>query len=196
MLQQFLQQHQGDQVSLREVLHSLGNRAFGPTLLVCSLPEVLPLPVAGVSALIGIPLMLVSVQLLLGYPTPWLPDWIANRSLKRTDFEKVVKHIQHYLEKVEGVIRPRWRFATSPLVERLLGLLFLILAIIIFLPIPFGNILPAIAIFIISLGLVEGDGVVIIGGVVGACLVLILMASAIVAFFSWAVAFLGKTLEH
>lgn len=196
MLRRFLERHEGEYVSLRELLDGLGNRAFGPTLLVCSLPEALPLPVAGMSAIIGIPLMLLSVQLLLGFPRPWLPSWIANRSLKRIHFEKIVEKLLHYLEKVERVIRPRWRFATTPLVERLLGLLFLILATVIFLPIPFGNMLPALAMFVISLGLIEGDGVVIVWGVVVAFVILTLMASAIIAFLFWTAIFLVNILNN
>lgn len=184
LLLSFLEQHQGEKVFLRDLLLHMGDRAFGPTLLVCALPEALPLPVAGVSAIIGLPLMLVSAQLLLGFPSPWLPRWIANRSIKRKDFEKIVYKVLPYLEKVEKVIRPRWQFFTTRKVERLLGLLLLLLGIIIALPIPLGNMLPAIAIVVICLGMIEKDGAAVVLGVVAACAILTLMAGAIFAFLS------------
>jgi hypothetical protein len=184
LLRDFLEKHQTERIYLRDLLDDMGNRAFGPVLLLCALPEALPLPVAGVSAIIGIPLIIVSVQLLLGLPKPWLPGWIANRSLKRKDFEYLITKILHYLHKFEKLISPRWKFATTPIGERLLGLLFLILAIVIALPIPFGNLPPAIAIVVISLGMIEQDGLVILLGATGACVVLAIMASAIAALSS------------
>lgn len=196
LLQNFLEQHSGDSVTFGELLHEFGNRAFGPTLLICALPEALPLPIAGVSAIIGIPLIIVSIQLLLGFPSPRLPQWIASRSIKRRDFEKIVQQILRYLEKFERVIRPRWGFATTQLVERLLGFLFLMLAIVIALPIPFGNMLPAIAIVVISLGMIEGDGLVIVVGTIAACIILVLMTGAIITFFSWVTTFLRSQLTR
>jgi hypothetical protein len=196
MLQNLLQQSSGETIRLGELMQSLGSRAFGPTLLICALPEALPLPIAGVSAIIGTPLVIFSAQLLLGYSSPWVPRWLANRTVKRTDFERITRQILRHLYRFERVIRPRWQFATSPLVERLLGLLFLVLAFVIVLPIPFGNMLPAIVIVVISLGLIEADGVLVIVGTIAALIILVIMASAIVALFSWVMAFLSRYIHR
>ncbi|BAZ14124.1 exopolysaccharide synthesis ExoD [Calothrix sp. NIES-4071] len=173
LLQNILQRHTEERIYLRDLVSEMGERSFAGLLMICALPEALPLPVAGVSAIIGIPLMIVSAQLLLGFRKPWLPSWIANRSLKRKDVEKLISKILVILKKYESVIRPRWKFVTHRNAQRLLGLLLLILAFIIALPIPFGNMIPAIIIIIISLGLIEQDGVVI---ALGACLSCVLFA--------------------
>ncbi|MDZ4878894.1 MAG: hypothetical protein CLLPBCKN_008332 [Chroococcidiopsis cubana SAG 39.79] len=70
-------------------------------------------------------------------------------------------------------------FITSRLAQRLLGLFILLMAIVIALPIPLGNMLPAIAIVVISLGMSEGDGLLVIVGVVAASIILAVMVSAI-----------------
>jgi hypothetical protein len=171
LLRDLLKNHSGERLYLRDIVNGMGERAFAGVLLICALPEALPLPIAGVSAIIGIPLMIVSVQLLLGFRKPWLPSWVANRSLKRKDVEKVVLKILLILEKYESVIRPRWKFITTPLARRILGLILVILAFIIALPIPFGNMLPAIVTVVISLGLIEEDGVVIVLGASSACVI-------------------------
>lgn len=179
LLCDLLDQHEGDEIRLRDLLHHMGDRAFGSMLLICALPEALPLPVAGASAILGIPLMLVSAQLAIGLRRPWLPSWVANRSFKRTHFERLVRQTLRYLEKLEHLLKPRWQFLTKPLVERAIGLILLVLAIVITLPIPFGNILPAIAIVVISLGMIEKDGLAIaIGGISGG-VILAFMTSAI-----------------
>ncbi|MBD1843606.1 exopolysaccharide biosynthesis protein [Cyanobacteria bacterium FACHB-63] len=195
MLQNLLQQHDQETIRLGELIESLGSRAFGPTLLLCALPEALPLPIAGVSAIIGTPLVIFSIQLLCGFSSPRLPRWLANRGFKRKDFEKIVRQVLRYLQMFERFIRPRWHFATTPLVERSLGLLFLLLAFVIVLPIPFGNILPAIAIVAISLGLIEADGVLVVFGTIAALVILALMTGAIVVFFSSVFQFLSKNIR-
>ncbi|MGG6264833.1 exopolysaccharide biosynthesis protein [Leptolyngbya sp. AN03gr2] len=196
LLQNLLRQHSGETIRLGELIQSLGSRAFGPTLLICALPEALPLPIAGVSAIIGTPLLIFSVQLLLGYSSPRLPKWLSNRTFRRKDFEKAVREILRYLHRFEKVIRPRWQFATTSIVERWLGLLFVVLAVVIMLPIPFGNFLPAIAIVTISLGLIEADGVLVVVGSIAAVIILAIMAGAIVALFSWVMQWLNQFLRR
>jgi len=196
LLQNLLRQHSEETIRLGELIQSLGSRAFGPTLLICALPEALPLPIAGVSAIIGTPLFIFSVQLLLGYSSPRLPKWLSNKTFRRKDFEKAVRQILRYLHRFEKVIRPRWQFATTPIVERWLGLLFVVLAIVIMLPIPFGNFLPAIAIVTISLGLIEADGVLVVVGSIASVIILVIMAGAIAALFSWVLQWLNQFLRR
>lgn len=183
LLLNILQQHQEEKIALKDVLQGMGDRAFGPALLICAIPEALPLPIVGVSAILGIPLMLVSGQLFLGFKRVWLPKRIGNFSFERKFLEKAILTTLRYLKKLERLIKPRWQFMSSPIANRLLGLLLLVLGVVIALPIPFGNFLPAIAIVIISLGTIEKDGLVIAIGVIGAILVLTLLASAIATLF-------------
>lgn len=167
---------------LRDLLNGMGDRAFGSTLLICALPEALPLPVVGISLFVGIPLMLVSTQLMLGFRQPWLPGWILDRPFKRKHFEQLVCKALRHLEKLERVLKPRWQFFTNPAFERLIGLLLLILAVIVALPIPFGNMLPAIIIVLICLGMIEKDGLVIAMSGAITCVVLALAAGALAVF--------------
>ena len=59
---------------------------------------------------------------------------------------------------------------SSSLVERLLGLVLLLLAILVALPIPFANQPPAVAQGLISLGLIERDGMVVLIGLLAAAI--------------------------
>lgn len=178
ILQQFLEQQQQDEVCLQDLLDRMGDRAFGPTLLLCALPEALPLPIAGISAFVAIPLLLVSTQLMLGFRHPWLPRRVLERSFQRQHFEKPLHQAIRYLKKVERIFKPRWPFFTHPIFERCLGLLLVLLAVIIALPIPFGNMLPAIAVVFICLGMIEKDGLVLAlsSAIVGGLLALVIGA--------------------
>lgn len=179
LLQRFLEQHPSDEIRLRDLLNELGDRAFGPTLLICALPEALPLPIAGISALVAMPLMLVSAQLVVGFRQPWLPDPLLDQPFKREHCEQVFGAAIPFLEKLERFVEPRWSGFTTPEAERAVGVMVLFLSFIIALPIPFGNMLPAIVIVLICLGLIEKDGLVIaisamITGVTPALLLLVL----------------------
>lgn len=184
LLQDFLQEHDSELIRIADLIRAMGDRSFGHALAIFALPVASPLTLPGISAIVAIPLILISGQLLIGLSEPWLPGWIAKRSFKKQDFEKVVLKMLKYFGIVEKVIRPRWGFATTVVMERFTGLLLLILAIVIALPIPFGNMLPAIPIFVIGLGMTERDGLLIFAGSASGFAVLAVMAGAILFLFS------------
>ncbi|WZF22093.1 exopolysaccharide biosynthesis protein (plasmid) [Nostoc sp. UHCC 0302] len=179
VLQRFLEKYQGDEVRLRDLFNEMEDRAFASTLLICALPEALPLPIAGISALVAMPLMLVSGQLVLGFQKPWLPDWVLDQPFKQEYSQQIISGVIPFLEKLECFFEPRWSLFTSPEAERCVGVILLLLGLIIALPIPFGNMLPAIIIVLICLGLIEKDGLIIaisgiVAGISPALLLLIL----------------------
>lgn len=147
------------QISVSEILDHLRDRAFGLLLFVFALPNVVPVGIPGVSTVLGLPLILLSFQLLIGKRTPWFPRWIRRRALSRPRLAVALSHAQPHISRMERLLRPRLLFLTGPLGERLLALIALTLAIILALPIPFANWPPALAIVLLSLALTERDGV-------------------------------------
>lgn len=156
-----------DRITLDELLAGLDARAFGILMLILALPNAVGLgTIPGVSTVFGVPQVLVALQMLAGASRPWLPRWLGKRGIAMHDFRRMaIKAIPH-LVRVERLLRPRLCALTSPLAERLLGLLFLVLAGLVALPIPFANQPPAVAIAIVALGLIEQDGVFVALGIV------------------------------
>ncbi|WP_284775590.1 exopolysaccharide biosynthesis protein [Agrobacterium sp. lyk4-40-TYG-31] len=151
-------------ISVGDLLSAMGDRAFGALMLVFALPNIVPTP-PGTSAITGTPLVFLAAQLFAG-KSPWLPHVIADRSLAREDFARVVQKIVPVLLWVQKLLRPRMEGLLSPVFERFIGLICLLLAVILALPIPLGNILPAIAICCCSFALLERDGLfALLGGV-------------------------------
>jgi hypothetical protein len=146
-------------VTLRELTGVLGERAFGFMMLVLGLPNVIVMAaIPGFSTVTGVPIILIAGQLMFGRPQPWLPTVIGDRSLASEDFRKFVDRAVPHLERAEGFLRPRLAWLTRGLAERLLGAHCAVMAIILSLPIPAGNLLPALAICLAALGLIEKDG--------------------------------------
>ncbi len=151
-------------ISIRDLFAALGDRAIGALMLVFALPNIFPTP-PGTSAILGAPLVFLTAQLTLGM-SPWLPGIIANRSMAREDFAKVAARITPWLARAERLLKPRLTWLVLPPVEYVIGLLSLLLAIVLALPVPLGNMLPALAICFFSFAILERDGVCILLGMV------------------------------
>lgn len=170
-----------DRVSIADLVSILSHRAFGALMLVFSLPNALPMP-PGTSTILGAPLLFLAAQLALNRPAPWLPGFIASRSMSRSDFGKLVAKVSPWLARAERLLRPRASFLTRPPFEQGIGLFSLILAIVLFLPIPLGNMLPAFAISILSLAILERDGLAAIFGFLTGILSLVIVSGVIYGF--------------
>ncbi|WP_414472157.1 exopolysaccharide biosynthesis protein [Microvirga sp. M2] len=170
-------------VSVGDALNAFGDRAFGALMLLFAAPNVLPLP-PGMSAVLGAPLLFVAAQLMLGRPALWMPRFICERSLSRDVFVLLTDKLSPVLNRSERLLRPRLGVMFSPIPKRIAGGACLLLAIILFLPIPFGNMPPAFAITAFALGILERDGLATLVGwlaAVGSLLILAAISSAIVA---------------
>jgi hypothetical protein len=154
----------GARVTLGEIVaRAEGDGGLGPVLFVLTLPVLLPLP-PGVSMVLAVPLLLVALQIVAGRPKLWLPEALAHRSMERSALVKALRRILPLLGRIEAVVRPRLRFLTGAIGVRLVGVACALIAVILILPIPFANLVPALALGIFSLGLTRKDGLLILAG--------------------------------
>ncbi|RXF75158.1 exopolysaccharide biosynthesis protein [Hansschlegelia zhihuaiae] len=173
-----------ERVSVGSILQAFGDRAFGALLLVFALPNALPMP-PGTSAVLGAPIVFIAFQLMIGRPVLWLPRFITERSMRREDFATLAAKIDPWVRKLERLLKPRAQLLTTPFADRLTGAACFALSIVLALPIPLGNMPPAIAITAFALGMIESDGVAIGAGWLGA------IASFIILAGFWAVVTTG-----
>ena len=143
-----------ERVSLGDVTRTLGDRGYGLLMFVLALPGAVP----GLSSIAAIPLALVAMQLAIGLPRPWLPRFLAARSLSRTDFARMVERAEPFLMRIERLLRPRFVLLTGPIGERLMGVMCLVLALLLTVPVLF-NLPLVVPIALMSLALLERDGV-------------------------------------
>jgi hypothetical protein len=132
-----------------------------------------------ISTILGLPLLWISVQMLLGMARPRFPSWIANRRMGRSGLKKVITKLVPMMQKLEKLLHPRLTWACHRGGERAAGIVVALLAIILILPIPLGNMLPAFMIVVIALGLIEHDGVVLLVGVISGLAVVALYAGVV-----------------
>jgi hypothetical protein len=165
ILRRLLEDESRKSLTIEEIVSELEPRALPASLMVFTIPEVLPIPIPGISTAVVIPTGIISYQMFRGQEELNLPSWLLDRSVPRSAFAGCVSAILPFLEKAEGKVRPRWRWASSRTAKRFIGFFVLLMAAIIALPIPFTNMPFAIAIFIIALGLAEEDGALITLGI-------------------------------
>lgn len=152
-----------DSVSIGHIRDALGDRSFAPLLVLFAAFNLLPLP-PGTSAILGVPLVIISAQMVYGSKQVWLPGYISNRSLSASTFRSMMDGIVPRLERIERVIKPRYWPFWRRRGDRIIGFVALILAIVVTLPIPLGNWLPAFATALLGLALSERDGILLAAG--------------------------------
>lgn len=176
-------------ISVGQLILALGDRGLIGLLLLLAVANVIPNP-PGTSAVLGLPMLYLSWQMMRG-GMPWLPQFLAARSFDIDHFRTVVARTTPRLNRVERLLRPRLPSLSSPAAFRILGAVCLLLSVVLAMPIPFGNLLPAAAIAIIALGALERDGLWIAGGVLFGVAVTVFLASAIVIVTRAILGFVG-----
>lgn len=180
-------------IAVGDLLTALGDRALAALLFVFAVPNVLPVP-PGVSAVLGAPLVLLALQLTFGR-RPWLPAVMARRTLSRSDFAALVRRIGPWLARAERLLQPRIPRLALPPMEYLVGLVCLLLAVVLVLPVPLGNMLPALAISLLALGILERDGLWILAGLVVAAVSAVVVSGVVWAMLQAAAYVVGNLLR-
>ncbi len=170
----------GERITLGEMAEAFGDRAFGLLILLLCLPGLLP----GMATIFGTPMLILGVQMGLGFRQPRLPGFIARQSLKRTDVMRLSSGSSKWLGRIEQWVRPRPGPFTGNLADRLVGWLAAYAAIMLILPGPGTNGPPAFGTIIMSLGVVENDSK-IVGIGIFATLLGNLFATAVLVAIAW-----------
>ncbi|MGE0665143.1 MAG: exopolysaccharide biosynthesis protein [Sphingomonadales bacterium] len=178
VLSQIAADHPCERISIADIMARLDDRAFGALMFIFAVPNAVPTP-PGTSLLLGAPLVFLSIQLAIGRSTPWLPKLISQRSLLLADFTRIVARVAPLIARAERLMRPRLSLLATRPFDQLMGVICLLLAVVIFLPIPLGNMPPAIAICLFSLALLERDGAAYLVGLTTALLSIVLVSGVV-----------------
>ena len=154
----------GDRISFDHLTSTLGDKCYAGLLFLLAAPNILPTP-PGASAVLGIPLILLSAQLMLGLRRPWFPGFMLRRGISTDKFAKVGERLEPLTRRAEGLLSRRLDLLTGLIGRRVIGLICLLLSIVLALPIPFGNVVPAAAISLFAFGLLARDGWAVLAGV-------------------------------
>jgi hypothetical protein len=186
-----IQNHPGEEIKVSSLVKALHEKGFGLLMMILVLPNCIPIPIPpGGSTVFSIPLLFLTIQMVFGRRSPWLPEWLKEKHISQSFMLKLLGIISPRLTKLESIMKPRMAFAESKLGEKLTGMFWLLFSISIAVPLPMTNFIPGIGILISSLGLIGRDGyVMLLGFLVGTVgtlltgLILLLGSDAILSLF-------------
>lgn len=171
----------GPVVSLGELIDGLGQTGLGMTLLVLTLPALIPIP-GPFGLVFGTLIAFVSLQVMAGARRLWLPDLLRRRQLSTATIENIVERGVPILRRVEAWLKPRRLLPlTGRLARMALAVPLFVMAVTLALPVPLGNVPPAASLIMFSLALMLRDGMAVIAGLVLAVLAVLWMALLIVS---------------
>lgn len=157
-------------VSVLDITNLVAVGAFYFVLLIFAFPVALPLPYPpGFPSLCGIPIFLLSVQMLLNQKKVILPKFIREYRLRVELIRSIINKSNKILIILSKIIQVRrLEIITSNKFVPIYGLVFIALSVCILIPFPGTNFIPAVGIFICCLGLLFKDGLfVLIGLAIG-----------------------------
>jgi hypothetical protein len=166
-----------DRISFGDMLDALGERGFGLLLMLFAIPNLLPFPgVPGVSFVTGMAILFISAQLILAKDEPAFPAWVSAKSFSRGQLAKFITKTTPLLRWLEKPIRPRLSPVVVGVGERMIGVVGVIHALTLALPIPMGNLPQAVALILFALALVELDGLMAIFGYIASIAAIVWLA--------------------
>ncbi len=170
-------------ISVSKILYILSGRGRILIVIVLSFPFCQPIQIPGLSTPFGLAIVLIGLRIAFGKRV-WLPEKLLSKKVSRRVFNQVTTKALWLIRKMKRWIHPRILWLSAPSMHWMHGLLIcangLFLALP--LPIPFSNLAFAWSIFLVGLGMLENDGLLIIVGYVFfliACALLILLGYGI-----------------
>ena len=160
-----------DRVSVAQLANLHGAAAQGTLMVLLAAPCMLPMP--GVGTVLGLGLAMMALAMWRGQAGAGLPLRVAEFQMSGRWASRVLGLLAHFYELASKLTRSRLHGLSSAGLQGCLAAMTGVMAVLIILPIPFGNVLPALALMLLGLGLVYRDGVAVllaIGTALGALL--------------------------
>ncbi len=179
---------QGQRVALGTIMDNLGPGGWGLSLLLFGATGLVP----GIAPVFGAALCLIAIGMVFGYQQPWLPAQMRQWETNRDGLNAGLRRLRPALRWIEKWLKPRGDvFVTEPML-RIAGVAALVNAVLVVLPVPFGNTAPAVATLVLALGLTTRDGYAALAGIVLTGVAVLIDAlllwsgyQAVAALFSW-----------
>jgi len=154
---------QRDRVTVEDMLGLIGQRSFGPLLLVAGLISLSPLSgIFGVPTLMAAIIVLVAGQLLAGSTYVWLPRWLLQRALPARRAAPALRRLRRPAARIDRWIRPRLTLLTAGTGHRVIAGACILVALS--MPplelLPFAATTAGLLITLFALAIVAHDGLI------------------------------------
>lgn len=157
-----------NEVSLIEIVEIVGADSLMLLTIVLSIIFIVPISIPGVSTVFGSGIILIGITRLFNRK-PWLPKIIGTRKLSSDKLREGFKRALVWFNRLEKISHPHRmpRLTADGLITVINNLSFIFAGLLLMAPfgfIPFSNTLPALALILLSVGMMQRDGRFILYG--------------------------------
>lgn len=171
-------------LTLRELLQLHGEASGAVLLMVMALLSTLP--VAGAGTVLSLGIFALAWAWLRGRDSLQLPERLAALQLNATWTRRCLHSLAWTYERAERWLRPRWTGLSHARARFWWALWIALMAVLIFLPLPLGNVLPGTSLMLLSLGWLFRDGLaLLVSAATGAVGVGYAVSMGHLAFAAW-----------
>lgn len=185
VLERAINEIDGDTVTFGDVLDLFGDRSFGPIIVLLGLLVVVPPigAVPGLPMIVGLVIILFTIQIIFGADRIWVPGFIEKRSISKEKLKAADKKAKPWLKRIDGLISQRITMLTGPwsVYASAVIVIFLALLMIPLELVPFAVAAPGAAITLYGLAIMARDGVLMLIGYVLAAIT----TAVTIAFVPW-----------
>jgi len=157
-----------EEVTLIEIIALVGADSLMLLTIFLSLVFIVPVSIPGVSTVFGSGILLIGITRLF-QRKPWLPKTIGTRKLSSEKLREGFKRALVWFNRLEKISRPHRLpgLTAEGVVTVVNNLSFILAALLLMAPfgfVPFSNTIPALALILLSVGMMQRDGRFILYG--------------------------------
>ena len=156
----------GERTRIGDLMDRLQGRVYTLLLMLLCLPFCQPITLPGLSTPFGVVIALLGLRFAFRQ-RPWLPKRLLNTCIPNRLMQRVLDGSARILYALEKLLHPRiHRLFSLPYTQFLSGAAIFICGLLLLLPlpVPFSNLLPALAVILISAAMTERDGAMLLAG--------------------------------
>ena len=98
------EQGSGERLTVSDIVSALGTRGYSILIVILGLPNSLPMP-PPIALVSGILMVFISLQMVLGRASPWLPASILKRDLARADVSSAIERAMPWVSWIEKLAK-------------------------------------------------------------------------------------------
>lgn len=164
-LEQAAAESEAKHITLKEMMQAIGDRSFGPLLLLGGVILTSPLSgIPGMPTTMSIFVLLIALQLLIHKDHFWLPKWLLKRSVNGRRLYQASRAVRRPARFIDRWTKPRMKFFSGTVSVHLIALLcvFVALGTPAMEVVPFSATLAGAALSIFGLSLITRDGLLVL----------------------------------
>lgn len=167
-----------DNVSLKELINIMSGEGIQFIIIILIAPFLIPASIPGSSTPFGILIILLEIAF-LNNKVLYVPDFIGNYEISKENVLKLFEIIKKALGYIEKISKPRGKLSTKKYVLQFNAIVNIILAILLFLPlpIPFTDFVPAVSMLLLAVSTLERDSYLMVLGYIATILSLFYFSS-------------------